>query len=750
MISNYKKQEYLEQIDILLLAIELGRASGENLEKYLEEIVTLKQEVESQTDITLEETMSSKPSLSLEGNLETAIEVKIDDIGSKIPKKYMNLATFEKRQDENIPQWLKIAFVEHPNWKAKCIEILAEEPDNIDYARLVDSNYQLFEFLPLEEKEKNPELCKRIIAKDLEMLKYVPINVIRGKAHDWIGPFFEKGIDIKLFLKYDKDIRAKAETEFVQRRSTIEEVIDSKTKNKEDISIEVKERFPRTFGISTQKVPKYTKKPEDLTEEEIKRIMEGLENGSYYGMNLIPLDAFRQNQDWYRNLCQKNNIHFKSLPAQIKIEDAEWTMEFVNNHAQWFDCVPDEIKIDNPAWCMKLVSSNPEEIGSVPTQVIADNLDWCKRLVGRSNSSQSSDWTYSKIPNSVKITDIVWLQKVLMQNLGEYSIPMQIRLAKPNLSRIIDARADKEKGKVYSWERTDSDMLYSHNLKEYQETFYGPELNIAAMQEQYSAVAIQEIGKRAVISQDRDPIFDEIYLAISRTNKRLQGRYLEKACDISREYERLMENISTVSPKKMSDMISRVSLFEMEIKSVTHQLSERQEAEQAYQEMRLKMEKKILQIEGVNPEIAKKYREELKQNEEQDIMHRMKTGMPSKQELASTMKVDFYINANLPKEEMADESSEPKKSMVVYAEQKKKGFLGRLLDKIRGIADSHNVPHIIEPTKKDELDAEYREPEEFADMSLEDLQQQLAVLEMEIREKRFDRYRSEQQHENIE
>ncbi len=699
MISNYKKQEFINEINVLLHGMELARINGEQIDKSIEEAKNLKSQIEAESDITLEETMETARkdvNLEIESDIELKFRMEIERIKAGMPSRLLEIATIREQQEEMLPDWLKIAFIEHPEWEEKCISIIAQDLEDIDYTRLVYSIHELFAFLPLEERTKIPEICEKVVNTNPELLKFVPISVIESNPDLWSKYFYEEGIDIELFIEYDKKIKENISRDIPVKEGAIEKLIKARQNGYwcvMSLPEEIKQRFPRTTNAQpiNQDKEKVCNPPEEekyqiLTDEDAQKYKKKVEEYPWQ-MDRMPIEFLRENKEWCMKLCENDVDVFRHLPEQFKLENPEWTMKF-SNVASYY--IPEKVKLDNPEECMRLVSCREMYFSALPDQIKLANPEW-------SIKNFHSDFRY--LPNSIKLSNLSWCMKFVEKNPIAYQneVPIQIALANIDWYKSICKRSE-EQWKLHRFEFNFDEAKFEEEFKKriidlenkYMSKFNTGELDLESLKEDYSMILDKE--HIIEIQQKRVPTMRSTYQGIAQMEDEMQDEYLKRANELAEKYVQLMKDKVNVRAEEMTKLISSIAMLEMEIRTKNNEFKERKAAEEAYKQTKDEITRKIAQIKGINPELAKQYTEELQANESANINYRAKTGMVSPEEIEISNQVDFYVNANFRKEEQYQEREESKiTDMTVYKEPTKKGFWARLIDKIRGKSSNHEV-----------------------------------------------------------
>ena len=636
MISNYKKQEFINEINVLLHGMELARINGEQIDKNIEEAKKLKEEIESENDITLEETMeiaSKDANLEIESDIELNIRMKIEKIKAGVPSRFFKMAKIREQQES-------------------------------------------FEFLPLKEKTQITEICEAVVNDNPELLKFVPISVIETNPDLWDKYFVEQGIDINLFMEYDTKIRENISHNILVKESTAEQPIKT-----------TKEGY----------IPPKEKKYKILTEEDAQKYKKMVEEDAWM-IGRMPIEFLKENKEWCMKVCEKDIEGFRNLPEQFKLENPEWTMTFEEE----LHYIPEKIKLENPKWCMRIGEKESHHLLSVPEQTKLSNPKWCMELVEKFKRNYY-------IPNSIILLNKSQYMEIVEKYpvYFEYEIPVQIALANIDWYKSICKKAKEQR--EYKFDETKFEENFKKRILElenqYINNFYGSELNIEALKESYALVLDKE--HIIEIQQKRVPVMKDTYQGIAKMEDGMQDEYLKRANELANQYIQLMKDKANVKAEEMTRLISSISMLEMEIGTKNNKFKERKAAEEAYKQTKDDITRKIAQIKGINPELAKQYTEELQANEGVNISYRAKTGMVSPEEIKISNEVDFFVNANFRKENQKIQSDKSEiTDMTVYKEPTKKGFWARLIDKIRGKSSErelHNEQNGKESTHFREL-----------------------------------------------
>lgn len=330
MISYYKKQEYLRQIDKLIKSIELAQLDGFNLQVLKAQALQLKQRVESENDITLEE---SDTNLKLE-ELNTAIVIEIDEIKSKVPEKYYKMTDLENE----LPDWAKNIIAINPANETKCIRVLAALQSG-EY-EIVKDNIELFRYFPEETREKHEELCKYMVATNPELLQYVPTDVMRKDPNYWQTYFSYYHINGELFLQYDEKIRKNLKKEIKQYLQITEE--------------EKKEKL-NAIPESQYSMQQDCFKRGDLYKQQKreKNVKSGIKRYESDELMLcaVPEQVIMDNPEWTFNQIKEHGItKIEELPRRFVLKYKDWFMQ--NASEACLGYLPDQLKLENPEWAI--------------------------------------------------------------------------------------------------------------------------------------------------------------------------------------------------------------------------------------------------------------------------------------------------------------------------------------------------------------------------------------------------------------
>lgn len=682
MISFTEKQNYLNELNRLLHAIELAALKDEDLNDVKSKLDSLKNRIEGENDITLEETMksSSESSLTLEHFSKVDITMAIDEIRSAIPERFVELANIRDENDEYLPSWLKSAFETHPKLEEVVLDHI-EKVRNGNYTDLIKADSSFLTLLPKEIKEESPSLCELAIEIDPSLLKHVPINTIRQNPDFWDMYFAVKGIDIKLFLEFDKKIRSNI-------IDVIEEGIDNPYVSSAIYSRKKEER-ERTAPRFEYKRPE----KDEYSEEEMQEMMSKVKKGEMHFSNLpkavkvanpgfckdmaradfdtvhnIPKEVFMSDPKWFMDACKRiGRGVFMYLPDEIKLDNPEWTMDFVDEHgARFVNDVPDEILLDNEEWAKKFVEDRLFYLSYIPTLIKKHNPKWCRKILSTVDYDAQEYAPYE-----------------LLSDKEEYS-----------------------KGKL------------KKSAGKYVADFYLDELNIEELQREFPTRPAYIMNSDSILS--RIPIMRNTYHKIRDMQPNSRREFLARANELTDRYLSVQGKYSHENANALGELINEIASLELECMNNTVESKHKKSSEAIYTNIRSEIVSKIAQIEKMNPILAKKYKDMLKLSDERA----RSSGIIPNESINLEREVDYYLNANLPKDT---------ETSLALAEVPKKGFFKSLFEKI------------FKPKKKDTVSSvnvtetpidEWQEPDEFKGKSLEELYEMSRSLEKTIEARR--------------
>ena len=280
--------------------------------------------------------------------------------------------------------------------------------------------------------------------------------------------------------------------------------------------------------------------------------------------------------------------------------------------------------------------------------------------------------------------------------------------------------ADSELCKKYQGSKIDGKTF----VEQYQQDYYGQELNLEKMQEEFcirvDPQMIKAIGSIA-------PVMKRCYQIIEGLdNPRYNGKqqaYYEQATQLARKELILEAQVVKIDDAEMTQLIGEIANFEISL----------QQEGVRYEDLEKKMvnqnqiREKIQQIKKMNPILAKTYEtvlqdiEKKEKGQEEQGLH-----LPNEEEMQLFLKIEFYLASNLPE-------VQENNAIAVY----KPSLWKRFWNKRNNWKQGRKEENMQEPKEEEQEKQEEtlrQEPEEFSNMSLEELRRTAQQLAEKIQE----------------
>ena len=282
--------------------------------------------------------------------------------------------------------------------------------------------------------------------------------------------------------------------------------------------------------------------------------------------------------------------------------------------------------------------------------------------------------------------------------------------------------ADSELCKKYQGSKIDGKTF----VEQYQQDYYGQELNLEKMQEEFcirvDPQMIKAIGSIA-------PVMKRCYQIIEGLdNPRYNGKqqaYYEQATQLARKELILEAQGVKIDDAEMTQLIGEIANFEISLQ----QEGVRYEDLEKKMVNRNQIREKIQQIKKMNPTLAKTY-ETVLQNIEKKEKGQEEQGLhlPNEEEMQLFLKIEFYLASNLPE-------VQENNAIAVY----KPSLWKRFWNKWNNWKQGRKEENMQEPKEEEEEQEKQeetlrQEPEEFSNMSLEELRRTAQQLAEKIQE----------------
>ncbi len=575
MISFANKQKYLEELNKLSFAILLAKVKGVDLEDVSKRLETLKTKIESENDITLEETIKSSEeiNLTLDHFSETDIAMEISEIRVAIPERFLSLSDMREKDDETI--------------------------------------------------------CKEVIQADPNLLKYIPLEIIKKDPSFWELYFAAKGIDIKLFLSFDKKIS-----------QNLKDMIKD---GADDPNVALAVHTKRLEDDEKKRSYRYTPKEKDeYSQEEMLEMMGKVESGEMYFSNL-PLKVRIANPEFCKKMARVDFENVHNISKEVFINDQKWAMDACKSLGRGvFMYIPDEVKLDNPEWAIDFVTKEGVRfISYLPEELVLNNEEWAMKMV----ETKPFSVTYS--PARLRLDNPDWVKKVL-GTLGydTSEFAPYVYLADKN---------EYSKGKL------------SKFAGKYVSDFYLGELNLEEMQREFPTERSHIMDSDNLLS--RVQIMRNIYLKIRNMSGGSRRNFLERANSLTERFLAVQGKDLPENDETLRNLINEIASLELECMS--HEVREKDKtiSRAIYSDIRREILPRIQQIERMNPILAEKYKEILRLSDEKA----RSIGIVPSEGVDLEREVDFYLKSNLSQ----DTEEKPKRTL-------RRGFLKGLVGKVFG------------------------------------------------------------------
>ena len=610
--------------------------------------------------------------------------------------------------DKELPEWLKNAFREHPDWETVCLE---SEEDVIppNYSQLIQKIPQLLKFLPQMIKERSHVLCEEAVSRDINLLKYIPLTVIENHIDYWKPYFGISGIDIEVFKEYDFQIRANQRPITEPQNQGIEEKKVSLSQEDEQFFNLYRQSKEDKSTEQQSETGRKEKAKREFTPEEIKKFMK---SGLIY---LIPEEVKLANPEWCMEQV-KSGDDFKYVPEEIMWANQEWCKSLVELGVMSLYYLPTKIQLANQEWCMQISEKENPYRGflGLAEEIKIANPEWCMQLIGKKGIDSTT--CFSHIPAIVKLTNQDWTISYFKENLQQY-LATEFDLPAPMIL------ADEDLNKKYT-SKAEDELFFGGK---YREDYYGQELNLEEMKKNFTARAQEDMITSIV---KLAPMMKRIYQMIDEIQDPSQNgkkQYcFQQANELARRCLELDAKDLKMGDIETTQLIDEVATFEFEMMQETASYADQVKKEAARKEMREKIER----IRKMNPKLAKIYEYQLQEiTAEEKSQETEELQLPIEQrEIQLLAKIDFYLNANLAKEQ-------ENMQIAVYKPSLWSRFLNKLNNWKNGRKESTTQDGKQDNQQGEVEEHEQQEDPEFSDMSLEELKSMAEKLEKAVREK---------------
>ena len=705
MISNFERQKLIKELSDLEYAINCyGAIEKVEVNELLKRAEELKNEIIKERDVTLEEALQTDAELSLEADIKTRVSLAIEEIKRELPVKYRELK------------------------------------NDIDMNWLQNASKQ--------EKLSNKEKCEEIIQRRPELVRYIPIELIEKNEKFYKNSFLVNGIDMELFLSYYKTIKPILKKTIFKKDWLTEKIDDFnqfnfKRREEEIYSFSnikyIVENFKKIFDY----MPEFIKKENrDWLLEKIQKydldqslIPDNLEiilnNRGEEKEDKKELSKEWRYRDKKRRELDEKWIKYLKIPNEEKAFK-EKLKELRENDIELYkkiekDYIDQILNNKQPMYWDSYISSVPMEIIRGASNFFKEYALKNARIFRYSkNMSTGPDFRF---PDDIKLEDIEWTKEIVdlygivnfkwipesgqiyISNTDNEWLKNQIEKDRYNFRRgegLCDAvkLKNQEALKNLSVEYQPIevqipyfyDKLKEKNIDNLNELLYYQCAFIIASEKYINDYCCEKLDfeelKRRYPANERqieqakyleNPVFSKTYLAIEGLETTEEkAAYKQSLNSFYERYSSLVSDNVGLYSDDMVEFVKDLAMLEIEVKSKSKFYQDKEMAKEAFADKYKELSEKILEINKMNPTLAREYAKKVNQfyNDNIEYIAKNGNGSMSPQILDVDVNSEYYLQSN------TEENS--------LLPSKKEGFFKSILKKVRGLVKKDSLSDVID------------------------------------------------------
>lgn len=376
----------------------------------------------------------------------------------------------------------------------------------------------------------------------------------------------------------------------------------------------------------------------------------------YLYISNVPMEIIRGAPDFFKEYALENTRTFRyresmetgpdfRFPDDLKLEDIEWTKEIADLYRRVnFKWIPESVQI--------YISNTDNE--------------WLKNQIAKDRYGINLE---KGLCDAIKLRN----QENLKNLSAEYQ-PIEVKIP-------------------YFY-----DKLKEKNIDNLNELLYYQCAFIIASEKYINDYCCEKLDfeelKRRYPANERqieqakyleNPIFSKTYLAIEGLETTEEkAAYKQSLNSFYERYSSLVRDNASLYSDDMVNFVKDLAMLEIEVKSKSKFYQDKESAKEAFVDKYKELSEKILEINKMNPTLAREYAKKVNQfyNDNIEYMAKNGNGSMSPQILDVDVNSEYYLQSNIEENSLVP--------------SKKEGFFKSIFKKLRGLVKKESLNDVID------------------------------------------------------